>query len=67
MRVIKRGIIPSELLVLATCGYCHSELEFTVAEAKMNTGARNESIYFVECPVCRRTVTQETGKEVRAR
>lgn len=67
MRVIKRGVVPAELLVLATCGHCKSELEFTVAEAAVITGSRNDSFYSVTCPVCGWAVTQETGKEVRKR
>lgn len=67
MRVIKRGVVPAELLVLATCGHCRSELEFTVAEAAVVSGVRNESYYSVVCPVCGYGVQQERGKEVRRR
>ncbi len=57
MKVLKRGTLPEEKEVQATCGYCKSELEFMPSEAKkIFDSAGGVEYYKVICPVCCRHV-----------
>lgn len=55
MKVISRGT-PSELQTYtASCGKCHSVLEFQKNETRVMID-RNETMYVLSCPVCRNDI-----------
>ena len=55
MKVVSRGT-PSELQIYtASCGKCHSVLEFQKSEAQVKVD-RNETVYVLNCPVCRNDI-----------
>ncbi|WP_228714918.1 hypothetical protein [Acinetobacter pullicarnis] len=55
MKVISRGIQSELQTYTASCGKCDSVLEFQKNEARV-TSDRNETIYVVNCPVCRNDI-----------
>ncbi|WP_312969717.1 hypothetical protein [Acinetobacter gerneri] len=55
MKVVSRGIPPELQTYTASCGKCHSVLEFQKSEAQVKTD-RNETVYVLKCPVCRNEI-----------
>ena len=55
MKVISRGIPPELQTYTASCGKCHSVLEFQKSEAQVKID-RNETVYVLNCPVCRNEI-----------
>lgn len=51
MKVISRGTPPELQTYTASCGKCHSVLEFQKSEAQVKSD-RNETMYVLSCPVC---------------
>lgn len=54
MRVIKRGILPSERKTEWTCGTCKSIVESTQNEGEYISDQREGDCVKFECPVCKR-------------
>lgn len=54
MKLIKRGQIPAERLVLLICTNCKSEYEAALKELEYYTNRRNEGCYHWTCEVCKR-------------
>lgn len=52
MKVITRGVLPSEQIHRITCSTCNSELEFTRAEGTITRDQRDGDFITVTCPVC---------------
>ena len=57
MKVIKPGVLPTELRLRGTCTHCGCEVEFKTGEAQRHTH-RNETYYSVPCP------TKECGRSI---
>lgn len=55
MKVINRGTPLESLNYRTTCDKCHSLLEFKKSEAQVKSD-RNETVYVVNCPVCRNDI-----------
>lgn len=55
MKVISRGTPPELQTYTASCGKCHSVLEFQKNEAQVKSD-RNETVYVLSCPVCRNEI-----------
>ncbi|MFH7808788.1 hypothetical protein ACE01U_09060 [Acinetobacter sp. BSP-153] len=55
MKVISQGIPPELQTYTASCGKCHSVLEFQKNEAQVKSD-RNETVYVLSCPVCRNDI-----------
>ena len=59
MKIIKRGCLPGEKTMRATCNHCHTIFEFKEKEAKLEFD-RNEGFYRVQCPVCANAVFKDS-------
>lgn len=55
MKVVSRGMPPELQTYTASCGKCHSVLEFQKSEAQVKID-RNETVYVLNCPVCRNDI-----------
>jgi uncharacterized protein with PIN domain len=55
MKVISRGTPPELQTYTASCGKCHSVLEFQKNETRVMSD-RNETVYVLNCPVCRNEI-----------
>ena len=51
IEIIKKGISPSERTYVGTCMGCTTVVRFKEGEATL-TFDRNDTLYFVTCPVC---------------
>lgn len=56
MRIIKEGRLPEKQTYLATCQNCKTEFEFERGEARIQSGARNDSALVIPCPLCSKEV-----------
>jgi hypothetical protein len=57
MEIIKRGKIPGDQVMTATCKGCGSELRFRQSEGTELHDPRERGVCVqVECPVCKRAV-----------
>lgn len=69
MKVLRQGTKPlavEQRIYQTTCPTCRSELEFTGAEATLNTW-RNETVVSVTCPVCNHDLTVDEDDYLEAR
>ena len=55
VKVVSRGTPPEIANYTASCGKCHSVLEFQKSEAQVKVD-RNETVYVLNCPVCRNDI-----------
>lgn len=56
MKIISRGVPPSEAIHRATCTTCKTEVEFERKEGKMVYDQRDGDSVTVTCPVCGATI-----------
>lgn len=55
MKIINRGVPPSEKPYTTLCGNCKTEIEFMESEARI-VHDRTDICLVVECPVCRKEI-----------
>jgi hypothetical protein len=56
--IIKRGLLPEELVYQLSCDYCHSIIEFEYKEGSPNYDQKNGQPFLLfKCPVCSKTIT----------
>lgn len=55
MRIIKRGILPSEMLYRTKCNNCGTQYEFKQSEGSI-TYDRNDYLIVSLCPLCNKQV-----------
>ena len=58
MKIITQGKLPEEREYTSTCSYCHTVFEYKEKEAKVTHDQRDGSYVTVNCPFCKRVVTQ---------
>lgn len=60
MKIINRGVPPSEKPYTSKCGHCKTEIEFVESEARI-VDDRGDTCLVVECPVCRKDIWKSKG------
>ena len=58
MQIIKRGQVPEEKELEATCLRCTTVIRFRAGEAKYVDDQRDGDFYQIECPVCKSLITR---------
>lgn len=54
MKIIRRGVLPTEITYCNTCRECGTVYSFNISEVK-TASDRNETWYYCRCPLCDKT------------
>lgn len=52
MEIVKRGVLPTEVVHQATCNHCGTVAKFKRGEAEHHFDQREGDYLSVQCPVC---------------